>query len=612
MNSGPLIIAGMHRSGTSWITSLLENLGLSIGSNCIDADRNNKKGYFEDINFLTLNRKILNSSLTAKEQSYTDWGWSSSECLDPENLVKFEAEAIELLNSRKNTTSLWGWKDPRNTVLLDFWKKLCPQAKYILVYRYPWEVADSMQRLAAEVFLKNPDYAIKIWEFYNRQILNFYHQNKNNCLLLSSNALSLQQDRFRHLICNKFGIIQNSICKSNQFSSALFKSFLIPEIAAEIYSIAFPSAVKLLEELDSAADLPNSMHYSGASSLRFNRSWSKNNLKPKVSVIIPCFNQGIFLPEALASVECYAPSETEVLITNDGSTDPETIKILNNFSESGYKIINQSNAGLATTRNRMSELALADIILPLDADNRICPGFIDRGLEILLSDDNISIVYGERIDFGLRNEICKVPDFNLKRIMHVNYIDACALIRRDLILDCGGYDSNIKALEDWELWINAASRGYNFYKLPLNAFEYRVRPLSMVTILENPQIQNEIISYIHNKHWKLYLPWLKENFKEKISELQSANEEINKLQTINKQSLSFIEDQRKLLLAQKLEIEQLKNMLKSDQEIIQSQNYQIDRLNHLAFKMQNSKSWQITAPLRSVMAKVRNKFQETK
>jgi hypothetical protein len=205
-SSSPLIIAGMHRSGTSWVASLLEGQGVNIGSKHVEADRNNQKGDFEDLDFLELNTKIFNSCLEPSESSYIDWGWSDSQCIDPSALKQFEPEANQLLRTREHVGALWGWKDPRSTVLLNFWQELVPNAKYIFVYRYPWEVADSMQRLGAAVFLDNPGYALKIWEFYNRQILEFYSQNQERCLLLSTNCLALKEAELSRLINSKFGL----------------------------------------------------------------------------------------------------------------------------------------------------------------------------------------------------------------------------------------------------------------------------------------------------------------------------------------------------------------------------------------------------------------------
>src|SRR5437899_68511 len=97
---------------------------------------------------------------------------------------------------------------------------------------------------------------------------------------------------------------------------------------------------------------------------------------PFVSVIIPCFNHGEFLMDAVHSVEECARTLYEIIIVNDGSTDPPTVQLLKDLEEKGYNIINQNNQGLAAARNNGIAAATANYILPLDADNKIRPEYI--------------------------------------------------------------------------------------------------------------------------------------------------------------------------------------------------------------------------------------------
>lgn len=60
--SSPVIVAGMHRSGTSLVASMISSLGIDLGEHQLTADRNNRRGYFEDVDFLALNRRMLNAS----------------------------------------------------------------------------------------------------------------------------------------------------------------------------------------------------------------------------------------------------------------------------------------------------------------------------------------------------------------------------------------------------------------------------------------------------------------------------------------------------------------------------------------------------------------------
>jgi glycosyltransferase involved in cell wall biosynthesis len=344
-------------------------------------------------------------------------------------------------------------------------------------------------------------------------------------------------------------------------------------------------------ELDQKADLPSQIQDSTASSLRFNRSWERGDAKPKVSVVIPCFNQGVFLPEALASVESYAPLETEVLITNDGSTDPETLTIVANLKKAGYQILNQANQGLSKTRNRMVELAQAEIILPLDADNRICPNFINEGLKLFESQPQTGIIYGNRVDFGMRRGEVDVPQFEVGTMLQENYIDACALIRKSVIEACDGYDYNVKALEDWELWVHAAAKGFQFAKLQFNTFEYRVRPRSMLSFVGDPQNKKDIVEYVQQKHFRFYISWFEEQAIQLKKQLSEYEERLKQF-SLSEQHL--YEQQMKL-----------EDEIKQKEADLILRHSEYVQLNQTLDQIQSSKSWQITAPLRGLFSRFR-------
>ena len=92
-------------------------------------------------------------------------------------------------------------------MLLDFWDEILgDRALYVLLYRFPWEVADSMQRVGADVFLDHPEYAYRIWAFYNRHLLDFHRRHPDRSLLVSTNALLRDPERLVPLLRGKLGL----------------------------------------------------------------------------------------------------------------------------------------------------------------------------------------------------------------------------------------------------------------------------------------------------------------------------------------------------------------------------------------------------------------------
>ncbi len=114
-----------------------------------------------------------------------------------------------------------------------------------------------------------------------------------------------------------------------------------------------------------------------------------------ISVIIPCFNHGAFLAEAVASVEASDHIPYEIIIINDGSSDPFTCRVLDEFKSNGYHVIDQkNNQGPATARNTGIAAAKGRYILPLDSDNKIRPEMLSKSTAILDSHSQIGVVYG--------------------------------------------------------------------------------------------------------------------------------------------------------------------------------------------------------------------------
>jgi glycosyltransferase involved in cell wall biosynthesis len=83
----------------------------------------------------------------------------------------------------------------------------------------------------------------------------------------------------------------------------------------------------------------------------------------RLSIVIPCFNDGQFLKEAIASVEACPDQIYEIIIINDGSTDLLTRQVLNELRSNGYQVVDQSNQGAAAARNTGVRLAKGDYIL---------------------------------------------------------------------------------------------------------------------------------------------------------------------------------------------------------------------------------------------------------
>ena len=131
-----LIVAGMHRSGTSLTANWLARSGLFVGDTLLVNRVDNPMGHFEDVGFLRLHEDILKAN-------GLDYQVQPGE--NPEILPAHRIRARELIAQRADQ-SMWGWKDPRTTLFLPFWKELIPGMKVLVVYRHYALVAELMMR----------------------------------------------------------------------------------------------------------------------------------------------------------------------------------------------------------------------------------------------------------------------------------------------------------------------------------------------------------------------------------------------------------------------------------------------------------------------------------
>lgn len=138
----PVCIAGMHRSGTSLIASLLRRAGLHLGeeADLLPPAEGNPGGYFENRKFVDLNEELLaRLGGTYFRPPVFAPGWAEAAL----SALGDEAEAVVRGFEGREP---WGWKDPRNSLTLPFWTRLVDDVRTVICLRHPWDVADSLYR----------------------------------------------------------------------------------------------------------------------------------------------------------------------------------------------------------------------------------------------------------------------------------------------------------------------------------------------------------------------------------------------------------------------------------------------------------------------------------
>jgi hypothetical protein len=242
--SSTLVIVGMHRSGTSLTASALQQAGLHIGQRLMGANDSNVKGHYENLDFFNFHQAVLRS------QGVSEDGWTLQERIEVEEpFIDLAEQVVE----QCAVSRLWGWKDPRTTLFLDFWSQRLPQAKFLLVYRSPWEVVDSLYRRGTDrVLLEQPELALKMWLHYNRKILHFYNQAVDRCFLVNIATLVSDFSGCVAALNQKFGV-DLVVPESMDYDPALFHRLEPNGHRASLVACYFPEAIEMYQELEARA-----------------------------------------------------------------------------------------------------------------------------------------------------------------------------------------------------------------------------------------------------------------------------------------------------------------------------------------------------------------------
>jgi glycosyltransferase involved in cell wall biosynthesis len=210
----------------------------------------------------------------------------------------------------------------------------------------------------------------------------------------------------------------------------------------------------------------------------------------KVSVIVPCYNQSLFLWDSVQSIIDQTHNNWECIIVNDGSTDNSEETALELIKrDARIKYFKKENGGLSSARNYGIEQSSGNFILPLDADDKIHSTYLEKGIKYF-ADQKVKVVYCEAEYFGERQGKLDLPEFSRSNIAEWNMIFCTALFRRSDFDAAGGYNLNMNfGWEDWNLWIAILKKGGDVIKIPEVLFYYRIKEQSMLTSLQGSRKQ---------------------------------------------------------------------------------------------------------------------------
>lgn len=336
---------------------------------------------------------------------------------------------------------------------------------------------------------------------------------------------------------------------------------------------------------------------------------------PAVSVIVPCYNLGAYLDEAVDSVLAQTYHDFEIVIVNDGSTDPDTNRLLTGYRKPKTRVIQSDNRGLPAARNLAIEHSMGRYLCVLDADDKLSPTFLEKTVRRLDDDEDVVFVSCWLQTFGTEDWVWKQDRCDLQTLLFECTVATPSLVRKAAVLEVGCFDQRMpqQGYEDWDLWISLVERGHQGVIIPEVLFYYRRRPGSMSETCCHGEVHLSLMRYMISKHESSYRKHLIELLikKEGLSAgLLKTSYELERdlgawlVPTVERRRDELARLQARLATIQ--EREQMNARLAAMEQEAAAARAGLDALSAAAAGAQGavsalrqSLSWRITAPLRA-------------
>jgi glycosyltransferase involved in cell wall biosynthesis len=192
----------------------------------------------------------------------------------------------------------------------------------------------------------------------------------------------------------------------------------------------------------------------------------------QVAVVIPCFNDGATLLEAVDSARAQ-DGLGELLVVDDGSDEPATLAVFTALEAQGVRVVHRANGGLGAARMTGVQETRAPYVFCLDADDRLRTGALAKLAGALEEDPSLALCWGDYRLFGDRSwRQQTAPSLDPWQISYQNDIPASVLVRRTALADGAGWELR-GGYEDWDMLMGLAERSRRGRRVPIVVYEYR-------------------------------------------------------------------------------------------------------------------------------------------
>ncbi len=209
---------------------------------------------------------------------------------------------------------------------------------------------------------------------------------------------------------------------------------------------------------------------------------------PRVTVIVPAWGVAEHLGEALASLQGQTMEHWQAIVVDDGDAAAVAGAVAPFSDDPRIRLLVTDNAGASTARNRGIATAQTPFVSMLDGDDRYRPDYLERMLAAAEAAPEIGFVTCDARMFGIPEFEGRIfseshpqqGEIMLERVIRREvYVFGSCLVRREALAQVGGYDPQLRAAEDLDLWIRILAAGWQAALVPLPLVEYRRRAGSL-------------------------------------------------------------------------------------------------------------------------------------
>jgi glycosyltransferase involved in cell wall biosynthesis len=202
---------------------------------------------------------------------------------------------------------------------------------------------------------------------------------------------------------------------------------------------------------------------------------------PLVSVVIPAYNARPYIAATIESVLAQSFQSFEVVVVDDGSTDG-TGAVVREYRHPAVSVLCQANAGTAAARNRALSVARGKFIALLDSDDLWERDYLQTMVQVLEQHPDVSIAFCDSLLFGETKFAGRTyqelyppnPPITFARVAGlVSHVCLDAVLRREVFDRIGGFDEQLRAVEDFDLWLRALHAGCRLEPVPRVLVRYR-------------------------------------------------------------------------------------------------------------------------------------------